>query len=128
MPPLWTYGGAAIAKANMRALGFDVSFDDPFADATITFNSDFLNLFDFDSSDGIDSTLYDFEAIVTHEIGHALGFYSIVDQVDVLVAFGFPGGALITPMDCFRMRPGDGALDFTNNPRVLSDGTSEPVW
>ena len=126
MPPLWFYLGDSIAaKANLRALGFDMSFDDPNPDGSITFNSDFLSSFDFDASDGIDSTKYDFEAIVIHEIGHALGFYTMVDQIDALLGLGVPGGTFITPLDCFRMRPGDGAAGFTLNPRLLTTGTYE---
>src|SRR4030095_15515737 len=42
--------------------------------ARIAFNSNFE--FDFDPSDGITAGQFDFDAVATHEIGHALGFSS----------------------------------------------------
>ena len=127
-PGGWFFSGSATAtKANLRALGFDVSAD-PNPDAEISFNSDYLSLFDFDDSDGIDSTGFDFEAIVLHEMGHALGFHSQVDIVDlVLYLFpGFPGAPYIGPLDYYRLLPGAGDVDFTLAPRVLATGIDYP--
>ena len=62
--------------------GFDLSFDDPNPDGQIVFSLDFLSLFDFDPSDGILPARYDFEAVVVHEIAHALGFFSRLGTVD----------------------------------------------
>ncbi|AFY95947.1 NF038122 family metalloprotease [Chamaesiphon minutus] len=51
------------------------------ADAAITFSTDFD--FDFNPDDGIDFDKFDFVGIATHEIGHALGFTSGVDVLDI---------------------------------------------
>ena len=87
-----------LTTANAKALGFSVSGTDAF----ITFNSNFN--FDFDPSNGITSGQYDLVGIAAHEIGHAMGFISGVDQVDTA------GGNVnhnnsdyyLTPMDVFR--------------------------
>ena len=36
---------------------------------------------------------------MVHEIGHALGFYSQIDIIDLFVASGFPGGVFLGIMD-----------------------------
>jgi len=99
-------GSLSGTKANLKALGFsglDASFGT--TDATITFSNTFA--FDFDNSDGVGAGLLDFETVVAHELGHALGFFSAVDSAD--------GGATsITPtvLDLFRFQNGT-ALDPT---------------
>lgn len=107
-------------KANFKALGFsglDVQFGP--ADAFINFNTQFG--FDFDNSDGVTPGTMDFETVAAHEIGHALGFVSIVDMVD-----GAAGGA-VSPriLDLFRFPAGDiprDAVEFTTAPRELRPG------
>ena len=68
----------AVPRANAKALS--LLGDDGSTDATITFSSDFK--FDFNRSNGIDAQAFDFVGVATHEIGHALGFFSGVDFVD----------------------------------------------
>ncbi len=114
-------------KANLRALGFDMSFDDGNPDASITFSTGFLDDFDFDPSDGIASGLFDFEAIAVHEIGHALGFTSTVDTVDFVLDQGGTTDVSLRTLDMFRLRPGDAAVDFTTSPRIGSPGNLEPT-
>jgi len=112
------------SKANLKALGFadlDASFG--VSDATITFNETFA--FDLDSSDGVDPGTIDLETVAVHEIGHALGFFSIVDGVD-----GAIGGA-VTPstLDLYRFRARGGnpgsASRFTRSRRSATPGADE---
>lgn len=93
-----------VNTANAKALG--LLANDGSADATITFNSDFN--FDFDRSNGIDGSSFDFIGIAAHEIGHALGFVSGVDTVDFFSGSG-PGApldlddeAIFSVLDMFR--------------------------
>jgi hypothetical protein len=99
-----TYLDVAIAGlVNFQELGIlesEVNPDpivNPFGTVpSIGFNSAFK--FDFDPSDGINKDSEDFDAIVTHEIGHALGFNSIIGS-------GGPPYNYFTPWDLFRVRP-----------------------
>lgn len=75
-----------VTSANLKALGLIDTLED-MSDAQITFSSDFN--WDFDRSDGISSSAFDFVGVATHEIGHALGFISGVDDLDVIAGMGF---------------------------------------
>lgn len=70
----------AVNTANAKALGY--TFASTSVDASITFSSKFK--FDFNPRNGITAGNYDFVAVAIHEIGHALGFVSGVDDYDVL--------------------------------------------
>lgn len=110
-----------LTQANERALGFVPDIADPSAiplgggDAGIGFNSAFS--FDFDPSDGVDSNKIDFDSVVTHEIGHALGFTSE------------SGGATYAPptiWDVFRFRSGAASIGtLATAPRIMSAGGSQ---
>lgn len=106
-------------KANLKAMGFS-GLDGIFgvADATITFNSQFG--FDYNNANGVGSGLMDFETVAAHEIGHALGFVSSVDQIN-----GASGTITVNPLDLFRFgaTPGNTA-QFTNFSRQLTQGGS----
>lgn len=131
VPPGFSYSGnVAATKASLRALGFDMSFDDPNPDATMTFSTGFESDFDYDPSDGIDAGKFDFEAIVVHEIGHALGFTSEVDDADFLRNDGQTAALIPTTLDLFRLLPGEGAADFTAATRQITTGdlVSNPVF
>jgi len=85
-----------VTKANLKALGLsNLDFVHGINDATITFNT--LFTFDYDSSDGITSGTIDFESVALHEIGHALGFQSSVDTVDIAIANNLTGSYALTP-------------------------------
>jgi len=102
LPPGITLQGAlAGTKANFKALGVS-GLDQLFGatDATITFSTNFL--FDFDNSNGVDSNKIDFETVAMHEIGHALGFVSVVDQIDFLVTNNLKGAIAPRLLDLFR--------------------------
>jgi hypothetical protein len=80
-----------LTTANAKALGYAFAAGSP--DATINFSSDFA--FDFNPNDGITAGQSDFIAVAIHEIGHALGFVSGVDDYDVLGTGGPAAG-----LDC----------------------------
>ena len=128
----FTLDGMSATRANLLALGFDTARlsggpDSEYStspgpvprDSKILFNSDYP--FDYDRGDGISPGQYDFVAVAIHEIGHSLGFTSIVNFVDrSLFDGGDPVAAM--PLDLFRLEPGVGADDFAGGTRVLSPG------
>ena len=121
------FNGTAVNISSMRvntalgrALGFNVSTTSP--DAQIGFNSNVGNggQFDFDPSDGITSGFTDFDAVVVHEIGHALGFSS---------ANGNGDSSRLTVWDLFRFRPATAdAGNFGSAPRLLTLGGTQVMF
>jgi hypothetical protein len=110
-----------MTRANARALGFvpNIALPDSVAsgsgDAKIGFNSAFP--FDFTPDDGITSGQTDFDSVVTHEIGHALGFVSDA---------GGGTASDVTMWDIFRFRPGTANLGtIATAPRVMSKGGAQ---
>ena len=107
--------------ANARALGVWYAQDDN-VDANITF-SDACN-WDFNRMDGIAANAFDFIGVAAHEIGHALGFVSGVDTLDLNRAGNFSDAAFtyISPTDVFRCselsRAMGGDLDFSADNRT----------
>ncbi|MCK6602875.1 MAG: NF038122 family metalloprotease [Bacteroidetes bacterium] len=103
-------------RSNLQALGyFDAVTSDVVAfgqTPNIGFNSAFS--FDFDQSDGIASSLTDFQGVTIHEIGHALGFVSSIGYSD----------GYCTTWDIFRFRPGavSNLDEFYSATRVLTAG------
>lgn len=85
----------------------------------IGFNSNVS--FDFDPSDGIDAGKYDFEGMVSHEIGHVLGFVSAVGQRELNPKCDLA----VTVWDLFRLRPGASMGTLATADRILSSGGAQ---
>ncbi len=117
-------GSISATKANLKAMGVN-GLDAIFGanDATITFNSQFS--FDFDNTNGVGGGLTDFETVAAHEIGHALGFTSAVDNIDFTLDQGSTSNISVHPLDLFRFGSGSNPSnnpEFTNNSRELQPG------
>jgi hypothetical protein len=116
--------------ATLRALGLMSSVANPDGEPSgawgvppsIAFNSNFS--FDFDPSNGIDSNKIDFDAVATHEIGHALGFTSEVGGTEL--NSNFP--ASVSVWDLFRFRPGTTLSTFPSASRILSSGGTQMFY
>ena len=122
-----TNGNLSASKANLKAMGFtglDVGFG--VSDAAITFSSTFA--FDYDNSNGVGPGLIDFETVAAHELGHALGFISVVDTVDFLLNAGQTSSAIQPfPLDLFRFSSANNpanAAQFNTFPRNLTPGAA----
>ena len=77
----------------VKAIGGNTGISPTARDGNVTFSSNFN--FDFDPTDGISDDTFDFIGVAIHEIGHALGFVSGVDFLDVYgVGKGPAAGAL----------------------------------
>ncbi len=109
-----------VNTANAKAIGLIPALD-PGVDASIEFNSVGVP-FDFDPSDGITAGSFDFVGVSAHEIGHALGFVSGVDIVDIFTDAGplavfnplnvlLESSAYISVLDLFRYSADSLALD-----------------
>ncbi|HYV10881.1 MAG TPA: NF038122 family metalloprotease [Pyrinomonadaceae bacterium] len=108
-----------ISKSIARAIGFS----DPTAPSTdpaarIGFNSQIVT-YDFDGTEPITGT--DFEAVATHEIGHALGFTS-------RSGFPVPQSGVVSPAmwDLYRFRPGMNSGAFPSAQRIMTIGGPTP--
>ena len=99
-----------VSSSIARALGLlDPTALSTDSAAKIGFNSNFT--YDFDPSDGISGGT-DFEAVATHEIGHALGFTSRSGS----------GATSPSIWDLFRFRTGTTISTFTTAPRIMTVG------
>jgi len=102
-----------VNNAIARATGFlPATAQESDSKPRIAFNSAFT--FDFDPSDGIVGT--DFEAVATHEIGHALGFTSRSGG----------GGTIPAVWDLYRFRSGTTSQTFTSAQRIMTIGGPAP--
>src|SRR5215471_4006569 len=105
--------GVDVQDSMARAIGLLPATAQPSDDAAqIAFNSSFT--FDFDPSNGITSNAIDFDAVSTHEIGHALGFDSDAGLNEARPA----------TWDLYRFRTGTTTSTFTTAPRILTIGGS----
>jgi hypothetical protein len=94
---------AVVARPLAQAFGYLPAEADPsptvnpFGEfATIGFNAAFT--WDFDPTDGVNAGQFDFEAVAVHEMGHSLGFTSIIGN-------GGPPNNFFAVLDLFRVRP-----------------------
>src|ERR1043166_5981035 len=105
--------GVDVSNSIARAIGLLPATAQPADDAArIAFNSNFA--FDFDPSDGITANQSDFDAVATHEIGHALGFDSDAGQ-------NAPKPSI---WDLYRFRHGTTSSTFPTAQRILTIGGS----
>ncbi|MBI3346378.1 MAG: PEP-CTERM sorting domain-containing protein [Burkholderiales bacterium] len=113
-----------MSAANARALGLQFQGNESpgcaaACDARIDISTRYA--YDYDPSDGITPGTFDFVGIVRHEIGHALGFVSGVDSLDVAGTLR-PAGSFtgVTPLDLFRyssLSAASHVIDFTADAR-----------
>ncbi|MBV9927082.1 MAG: NF038122 family metalloprotease [Acidobacteria bacterium] len=120
-----------VSSPQARALGAiapnadpnDTANNDKLGSApSIGFNSAFT--FDFDPSDGIASGKIDFDSVVTHELGHALGFVSDVGILEVSPSTT----QRPTIWDLFRFRPGTTFSTFQTAPRIATTGGEQRYY
>jgi hypothetical protein len=118
-PYVDTMNRVGMTSANAKALGLlGVTTT---ADASISFNSSFA--FDFNPDDGITAGQMDFVGAATHEIGHALGFISGVDDIDTSGGTSSGSGFSSNVPDLFRysaasLAAGAGFTDYTADTRA----------
>ena len=98
-----------INGSNAKALGL-LSATNAALDALIQFNTAFS--FDYNRSNGIAGNQMDFVGAAAHEIGHTLGFMSVVDDVDTVA--GDAVDFLNTPMDFMRYSASSFALGISD--------------
>ncbi|MHA3771564.1 NF038122 family metalloprotease [Verrucomicrobiota bacterium sgz303538] len=112
-----------VLRANQRALGL-LDSSDTRADAVIVFNLAYTFDYDRFDSDGVASGKTDFQTAAAHEIGHALGFMSDVDDFDNFEGLDSDN---LTTLDLFRFptahRPTT-LLEFQTFSRVLKPGVA----
>lgn len=118
-PYVDTMDRVGMTTANAKALGLITA--DSSLDALIRFSSNFS--FDFNHGGTIAAGQIDFVGAAAHELGHALGFVSGVDDIDTLNG-AYPGGTFSSNLlDLFRYSSlsvalGVGVMDYTADNRA----------
>jgi len=123
-------GDIGASKANLKALGF-TGLDGAFGarDATITFSTGFSFTYNHHLG-GVTPGTIDFETVAAHEIGHALGFISVVDAIDYYKYQGWTGTFYPYALDLFRFHANPGfnpstTSQFTEYTRSLVPGAED---
>jgi hypothetical protein len=118
-----TTEGLLAPSALFRAIGSLPPVADPINEQVslgsppgIGFNSAFT--FDFDPENGITTNTTDFDAVAVHEIGHVLGFSSMVGSKESTPS----EPVFLSVLDMFRFRPGVTMGTFPTAQRILSSG------
>lgn len=104
-----TSGNYRVYTALGKALGLYTNTNNN--DSTIQFNNQFL--WDFDTNDGFTGLSSDFIGVAVHEIGHALGWASAVNQ---------SGGGTPANTDLLRYQNGNWSMAWGGNPYLSIDG------
>ena len=127
LPSGFSLGGVGyITQANYLGLGGSRITAD---EGSITFSSNYA--WDFDPTNGIDAGKFDFVGCATHELGHILGFMSIVDNVDEYQHAGLTTDQIGPyPLDFYRFDPADlgAGFNFTTSPRNFVPGGSQVFY
>jgi len=123
-----------LTTANAKAMGFSTGTNALNADANITFATGYANSFVYTREGGVPADKIDFITVAEHEIGHALGFTSGVDDIDFCAGANnvcglpntvgrFEGDWWYEPLDLFRYSAA-GQLDVRvgGNPYLSVDG------
>ena len=112
-----------VPSANARALGLLPAVANPTAEMPTlgpppAFALNSAAPFDFDPTDGIDPTEYDFEGVAMALIGQILGFTSNVGDLEL----NPQDTPALSVLDFFRFRPGTTLADFSTAQRIQHSG------
>ncbi len=127
-----------LTTANAKALGYATGTSAANPDAAMTFSSDFA--FAYTRAGGTPAGQIDFITVVEHELGHALGFVSGVDDIDDCAGTGrgtachisntvdrFEGDWWYAPLDLYRYSAAGLDLRVGGSPYFSIDGGATAI-
>lgn len=131
----------AMTSANAKAVGYVVPTSAALADAHIVFANAYAASFDYSRSGGTPANKIDFVTVAQHEIGHALGFTSGIDEIDYCMGPGngaicgigndagrFENSIWYQPLDLFRYSaPGVADVRVGGTPYFSVDGGATSI-